>query len=209
MSVKCPNCSAGMVVPNSQPVPRPLPPRPVAQPVTPEEHQYEAGDEPPRASRRGGRTRVDDDIEEEDGEYEPVRTKFCQECGKRIRARAEICPKCGVRQFDDGYLPGRSDKSRDGVKVPVLISAISNIVVGLIWASTCLGILFTIPMVVLCCFEFALYSKADSLPLRRLGRDAKTLAIFEVVVGLANTPTLICGIIVLINSGKLEGRDYE
>lgn len=25
-------------------------------------------------------------------------TKFCVECGKKIRARAEICPHCGVRQ---------------------------------------------------------------------------------------------------------------
>ena len=25
--------------------------------------------------------------------------KFCTECGARIRRAAEICPKCGVRQF--------------------------------------------------------------------------------------------------------------
>lgn len=25
--------------------------------------------------------------------------KFCSECGKIIKAKAEICPKCGVRQF--------------------------------------------------------------------------------------------------------------
>jgi|SRR3954469_24107500 TM2 domain-containing membrane protein YozV/ribosomal protein L40E len=25
--------------------------------------------------------------------------KFCSECGAAIKARAEICPKCGVRQF--------------------------------------------------------------------------------------------------------------
>ena len=25
--------------------------------------------------------------------------KFCHECGAVIRAKAEICPKCGVRQF--------------------------------------------------------------------------------------------------------------
>ena len=29
---------------------------------------------------------------------QPYATKFCQECGERIRANAEICPKCGVRQ---------------------------------------------------------------------------------------------------------------
>lgn len=25
--------------------------------------------------------------------------KFCSECGEIIKAKAEICPKCGVRQF--------------------------------------------------------------------------------------------------------------
>ena len=25
--------------------------------------------------------------------------KTCKECGAAIRAKAEICPKCGVRQF--------------------------------------------------------------------------------------------------------------
>jgi len=38
--------------------------------------------------------------------------KFCQECGAVIRSRAEICPKCGVRQApppsDIGALEGRS-----------------------------------------------------------------------------------------------------
>jgi TM2 domain-containing membrane protein YozV/ribosomal protein L40E len=28
-----------------------------------------------------------------------VDEKFCRECGQVIRARAEICPKCGVRQL--------------------------------------------------------------------------------------------------------------
>ena len=28
----------------------------------------------------------------------PTNTKFCAECGAQINAKAEICPKCGVRQ---------------------------------------------------------------------------------------------------------------
>lgn len=34
---------------------------------------------------------------------EPVKAsdeKFCSECGALIKARAEICPKCGVRQMN-------------------------------------------------------------------------------------------------------------
>jgi len=98
---------------------------------------------------------------------------------------------------------------REGIKVPVLISAISNIVVGLIWAATCIGLVFTIPMVILCIFEFILWSQADNLSPKELGGRAKILGIFEIIVGLVNTPTLICGIIVLINSGKLANRYDE
>jgi hypothetical protein len=36
-----------------------------------------------------------------------------------------------------------------------------------------------------------------------VGRQAKTLAIFEIIVGLANIITLVCGIIALINGNKL------
>jgi hypothetical protein len=114
--------------------------------------------------------RHSNELEEADYDDKENR-KYCHECGRKIRSRAEICPKCGVRQPDQAGA-SRKDKLRDGIKVPVLISAISNIVVGMIWAVTCFGVVFTIPMVILCIFEFGLWSKADSLSLRRLGDEA-------------------------------------
>lgn len=36
----------------------------------------------------------------------PSATKFCQACGNTIDLRAEICPKCGVRQAMAGTSPG-------------------------------------------------------------------------------------------------------
>jgi DNA-directed RNA polymerase subunit M/transcription elongation factor TFIIS len=43
--------------------------------------------------------------------------KHCVECGAIIRARAELCPSCGVRQpyADEGEFPRRP--SRDGVRI--------------------------------------------------------------------------------------------
>lgn len=32
--------------------------------------------------------------------------KFCSECGAIIKARAEICPKCGVRQMPPSWTAG-------------------------------------------------------------------------------------------------------
>ena len=114
------------------------------------------------------------------------------------------------RYADDDYdAPPRRRRSGagDGITVPLLISAISNIVVGLIWAATCFGIIFAIPMFILCVFEFMLWSKADRMSGRRLAGEARSLAIFEIIVGLANLGSLIAGIIILINSGNELDRD--
>lgn len=92
---------------------------------------------------------------------------------------------------------------RSSIKTPVLISAISNIVVGLLWLASCFGAILVIPMVVLCVFEFKLYADADTIPDAELGVRAKNLGVFEIIVGLFNTVSLVCGIIVLINAGKL------
>jgi uncharacterized Zn finger protein (UPF0148 family) len=161
-------------------------------------------------SRRPSTPPPEADYDEPRPSHRRSSEKHCVECGSIIRARAELCPNCGVRQpyVEEAGYPIRP--SRDGVKIPLLISAISNIVVGLLWASSCIGIVFTVPMIILCVFELKLWSNADSLPLREFGRRAKTLGIFEIVVGLANTPTLVCGILVLINAGKMaQPRDFD
>jgi len=61
-------------------------------------------------------------------------------------------------------------------------------------------------MIVLCIFEFSLWAKADKMPKQKLAEDVGRLSIFEIIVGLANTPTLVCGIIQLINAGKFKGH---
>ena len=211
--VTCPNCSARLTLPTS-------PPGNSADPLASEQRHHPQHDVPPRSNWR----HPDNNSDHQD--TIPGRTKFCHECGSRIHVRAEICPKCGMRQPHTGsrQLPGvdarlsEVGKLRDSIKIPLLISAISNIVVSLFWVwaffipfwfCSCPGVVFIIPMIILCIFEFDLWSKADRLPLRRVGSQAKTLAIFEIMVGLINLPTLICGIVILINSGNLENREDE
>jgi hypothetical protein len=58
-------------------------------------------------------------------------------------------------------------------------------------------------MIVLCVFEFTLWARADSLSAHELANQAKILGFCEILVGLVNLPTFICGIIVLINAGKV------
>jgi transcription elongation factor Elf1 len=93
---------------------------------------------------------------------------------------------------------------RRGLYVPVLISAIGNLVVGLLWAATGCGIVLAIPMFVLSIFEFVFYSEADRLAPIDLAGKAGTIGIFEILCGLFNIVSFVCGIILLINKGKYE-----
>ena len=93
-----------------------------------------------------------------------------------------------------------------GVVVPILISAIANVVLGLAWLGVTFGCAFpvSIALWVLCIFEFMLYARADRLPPAQLAAKAHTLGILEIIAGLFNLVSLVCGIIVLINASKLK-----
>ena len=40
--------------------------------------------------------------------------KFCSECGEIIKAKAEICPKCGVRQYPPPFGSGLGQTAPNG-----------------------------------------------------------------------------------------------
>lgn len=81
----------------------------------------------------------------------------------------------------------------------ILVSAIANIVVGLIWLSLCFTFPLAICLWVLSAFEFTFYAKHKKKSLSRFRSDAFLLGVFEIIAGLVNTVTLICGILTLIN----------
>jgi len=92
--------------------------------------------------------------------------------------------------------------SVDGITIPILVSAIANLVVGLFWFITLVGIVIAIPMFALAFAEFNLYSNATRLRRQRLAAKAQTIAVFEIFAGLFNLVSLACGIIVLINASS-------
>lgn len=51
--------------------------------------------------------------------------KFCSECGEGINSRAEICPKCGVRQL----MPKKSSSSAVAIIVVVILAGLGSIAV--------------------------------------------------------------------------------
>jgi hypothetical protein len=96
--------------------------------------------------------------------------------------------------------------NRSGITVPILISAIVNILAGAFWVCTACGIVIGVPMLILAVFEFILYSQADDIRPQELITRAQSIAIFQIICGLFNLISLICGIIVLINAGKYQRR---
>lgn len=96
--------------------------------------------------------------------------------------------------------------SLGGLSVPLLISAISNILVGLFWLATLFGVVLAIPMFILSVFELILYSRVGHEPVARSASSARIVAIFELIVGIFNLPTMICGIILLVNSSSAVSR---
>jgi hypothetical protein len=204
---RCTRCHKLLLVPVAPPEEEPVPGIPLRGRNSPAEADYT---EPPPVRRSSTGTVLDSPTKEPDplaGASKPSERgadeKYCHECGAVIRFRAEICPHCGVRQ-PQAALYELPHPSASGVTIPLLVSAISNIVVGLLWCYTCLGVILAIPMFLLCIYEFALWARADSMSLPALASSAKARGILEIIVGLANTPTLICGIIILINAGKLQ-----
>lgn len=93
-----------------------------------------------------------------------------------------------------------------GVKVPILISGILNAVAAVIWLLTCLGIIFSVPLFILCVFEFSYYSNADKMPPPRAVHEGRTLGIWEIVVGVftLNVISLICGILAMVNANQAQ-----
>lgn len=134
----------------------------------------------------------------------PAPGKFCHHCGGAIAAAAAVCPRCGVWQATAPSLTGNSGPSRNSVKIPLLISAIANIVLALFWLATLIGIPIAIGLAVLSVFEWKAYADADQLSLPALANRAQLLGICEIVGGLFNTVTLVCGILNLIQSSKLR-----
>lgn len=111
-------------------------------------------------------------------------------------------------QPQGGYLPANPRDLLSGVKVPILISGIMNSIAATIWLLTCFGVILTVPLAILCIFEFIYYSSANSMPLRKALSDGKTLAIWEIVVGALtlNVVVLVVGVLALTQANEGERK---
>ncbi|MBZ0172063.1 MAG: hypothetical protein K8E66_06760 [Phycisphaerales bacterium] len=91
----------------------------------------------------------------------------------------------------------------NGVRLPLLISAILNCLNAVAWAFGCVTIVISIPLLVLAVFEFMAYSKLGQPDYRQEAGRVKVLQILEIcTILVGNVGSLICGIIGMVLTGQ-------
>lgn len=131
----------------------------------------------------------------------PDRRKPCPFCGELIAESAIKCRFCGSMLVPiDGAAVRASHNPNaigTGIKVCILLSGIADILIGIIWVGTCFGAVWGIPQIVLGVFEVVFFAQSDTMPRQTAIRRAKLLGCLEIVSGLFNPISLVCGILVL------------
>ena len=82
----------------------------------------------------------------------------------------------------------------------MLISAISNLLIGLLTLFFLIGVIYLI----LSFYEFRLDRTSDRADPGDFAKSARNLSYFQMALGVFNGVALICGIVVFLNSGKLR-----
>ncbi len=66
---------------------------------------------------------------------------------------------------------------------PVLPSAAANLIGAYLWLMTCIGVILTAPLLVLCLFELLYFYRAPSMNDEKLDRRGRVIAAFEILIG--------------------------
>lgn len=103
--------------------------------------------------------------------------------------------------------PSLPARELSGVKIPMLISGIFNCLVALSWFGTCFLFFVGIPLLVLGILEIITFTKlGGSREMQDMNRaKSKVFAILDVCsILLFNLPSMVCGIIQLVNHKQFD-----
>ncbi|MFI4917433.1 MAG: hypothetical protein ACIAS6_13125 [Phycisphaerales bacterium JB060] len=101
--------------------------------------------------------------------------------------------------------PGPIQAEPTAVRTAILLSAIFNILAAVSWAWTCIGIVLSVPLVILAVFEILHFNALGQPPYGPKRPRAQLLGILEICTILAgNLPSVVCGIIVLAFLDKVR-----
>ena len=136
-----------------------------------------------------------------------VLTKTCPYCAEGVAAEAIKCKHCVSMLTPGGNTTARPFHTPPtGIITPVLVSAIGNTVFGLFWLFTFFGVVVAVPMFVLCIFKFMFYARAGRWRPAQIASESRALGVLEVLIGIFNLISFICGIIVLVNASNFDKK---
>lgn len=101
--------------------------------------------------------------------------------------------------------PGDGRIELGGIRTTMIVSGILNVIAAVVWFVLSIGVCFPVygALIMVAVAEFVV---AANMPNTVYGaKTARTLAIIEIVAGLASFPSFICGIINFISAGRLTG----
>lgn len=124
-------------------------------------------------------------------------TVSCPSCSGRFQAPL---PKAATVAGASSEVNER--ELNPGIKICVLISGIADILLGVFWITTICGVVIGVPQIILGIFEITFFSQVDGMPIRTAKKKANNLGILEIISGLFNLVSLVCGILVLIFVSK-------
>jgi ribosomal protein L40E len=137
---------------------------------------------------------------------ESVFIRTCPDCGAEVSVDATRCRHCGARL---DAAPGAApvfDYPPTILTVPIIISAVWNVMTAIGWATMvpCIGLVIAVPYTVLAIFEVSTFVKAPAMPPHQLYRRCGPLGIFQIVLGLTNLVPVVCGILLLAYRDRLH-----
>lgn len=101
--------------------------------------------------------------------------------------------------------PGPAAADPSAVRTALLVSAIFNILSAIGWAWTCIGLVLSVPLVILAVFEIMQFNALGKPPYGPKRGQTQLLGILEICTILAgNLVSMICGIIVLAMLDKVR-----
>ncbi len=135
----------------------------------------------------------------------------CDACAENIPPNSRVCPYCNepVSDYSSWVQSTQAvvdESTRRAISTQMLVAGVANLAFGLLYVSTVIGAVIGVPMFALGLCELLNHSKIDSLDADQLKSKASLYGTLDIIAGLFNLVSLICGILTVAKSGNVKAN---